>query len=56
MMMWTLLPGGLENFFAAIGRPRAANEASPVPFERPANVEEIERNTVFGGLQRDDTE
>jgi mannose-6-phosphate isomerase-like protein (cupin superfamily) len=56
MMMWTLLPGGLENFFAAIGRPRAANEASPAPFERPANVEEIERNTVFGGLQRDDTE
>jgi len=49
MMMWTLLPGGLEDFFAAIGRPRTVGESAPVPFERPANVAEIERETVFGG-------
>ena len=28
MMMWTLLPGGLEDFFAAIGRPRTVGERS----------------------------
>jgi quercetin dioxygenase-like cupin family protein len=46
--IWVLIPGGLERFFAAIGRPRQEGEPAPAPFPRPANVAEIERNTVFG--------
>ncbi len=47
-MMWVLMPGGLEDFFQAIGRPRAADEPAPENFPRPENVAEIERATVFG--------
>ncbi len=46
--LWFLLPGGLERFFAAIGRPRREGEPAPPPFPRPENVAEIERRTVFG--------
>jgi quercetin dioxygenase-like cupin family protein len=46
--VWFLAPGGLEDFFAAIGRPREAGEPAPEPFPRPADVAEIERRTVFG--------
>lgn len=46
-MMWTLMPGGLEDFFQAIGRPRRPGEPTPAPFPRPDNVHEIEANTVF---------
>ncbi len=46
-MMWVLMPGGLEDFFQAIGRPKAPGEAAPEPFARPENVAEIERATVF---------
>ena len=46
-MTWMLTPGGLEDFFEAIGRPRAPGEAAPAPFPRPENVAEIERATVF---------
>lgn len=46
--VWILMPGGLDEFFAAIGRPRAEGEEAPMPFPRPDNVAEIERNTVFG--------
>ena len=49
-MMWVLMPGGLEDFFQAIGRPRTAGEPAPEPFARPYNVEEIERRTVFASL------
>ncbi len=49
-MMWVLMPGGLEDFFQAIGRPRTAGEPAPDPFPRPENVEEIERQTVFASL------
>jgi quercetin dioxygenase-like cupin family protein len=45
--LWLLLPNGLEDFFAAIGRPRHAGEPAPAPFPRPADVLEIERRTVF---------
>ena len=45
--VWFFMPGGLEDFFAAIGRPRVAGEPAPAPFERPANVQEIEQRTVF---------
>jgi mannose-6-phosphate isomerase-like protein (cupin superfamily) len=46
--LWMLMPGGLDRFFAAIGRPREPGAASPTPFPRPDNVAEIERRTVFG--------
>ena len=46
-MTWMLTPGGLEDFFEAVGRPRARGDAAPAPFPRPENVEEIERATVF---------
>jgi quercetin dioxygenase-like cupin family protein len=46
--VWFLVPGGLEDFFAAIGRPRSPGEPAPEPFPRPADVAEIERRTVFG--------
>jgi mannose-6-phosphate isomerase-like protein (cupin superfamily) len=47
---WIILPGGLETFFARIGRPRSADEAPPAPFARPENVWQIEAETVFGTL------
>lgn len=50
--VWFLAPGGLEGFFAAIGRPRVAGEADPAPFPRPADVAEIERRTVFGWAEQ----
>ena len=49
-MLWVLSPPGLENFFAGIGRPRTPGEPTPEPFARPENVAEIERRTVFAGL------
>ena len=45
--IWLLVPNGLEDFFAAIGRPRSAGEAAPQPFARPADVLEIERRAGF---------
>ena len=45
--VWLLLPNGLEDFFAAIGRPRAPGDPAPAAFPRPADVLEIERRTVF---------
>ncbi|MBR0656906.1 cupin domain-containing protein [Plastoroseomonas arctica] len=48
--LWLMLPGGLETFFARIGRERHAGEAPPVPFPRPDNVTQIESETVFGAL------
>jgi len=44
---WTLMPGGLEDFFQGIGRPRVPGTPDPAPFARPDNVLEIERKTVF---------
>jgi quercetin dioxygenase-like cupin family protein len=48
---WTIVPGGLEKFFAAIGRARAEGEAAPAPFPRPADVQSIERATVFADVE-----
>ncbi|RCW76405.1 cupin domain-containing protein [Pseudorhodoferax soli] len=45
--VWFFMPGGLEDFFAAIGRARQAGEAAPEPFARPSDVLQIEANTVF---------
>jgi mannose-6-phosphate isomerase-like protein (cupin superfamily) len=49
-VMWLILPNGLEDFFAAIGRKREPGEPAPEPFARPPDVLEIERRTVFGTL------
>jgi quercetin dioxygenase-like cupin family protein len=46
--LWLMMPGGLDRFFAEIGRPRAVGDATPPPFPRPENIAEIERRTVFG--------
>lgn len=46
--LWFMLPGGLDRFFAEIGRPRRPGEPSPEPFPRPQNIAEIEARTVFG--------
>jgi quercetin dioxygenase-like cupin family protein len=43
VMLWVVTPPGLEKFFEAIGRPRAAGQAPPAPFERPPDVVAIER-------------
>ncbi len=53
-MMWVLAPGGLEDFFEAIGRPRAAGETAPEPFARPENVAAIEAATVFAPMGKAD--
>src|SRR5262249_39344864 len=37
-MTWTYLPSGLDDFFAAMGRPREPGEPAPEPFARPADV------------------
>ena len=46
--LWLMLPGGLDRFFAEIGRPRTPGEGAPAPFPRPENIAEIEQRTVFG--------
>ena len=42
------LPGGLDAFFAEIGRERRPGEPAPEPFPRPGNIAEIEARSVFG--------
>lgn len=49
--MWLILPGGLETFFARIGREKLPGDAKPDPFPRPADVLQIEAETVFGVLK-----
>lgn len=51
--VWFFTPGGLDNFFAEIGRPRKPGEPTPEPFPRPDNVAEIEQRTVFGWTDQD---
>ena len=46
--LWLMMPGGLDDFFEQIGRPRNIGEPDPDPFPRPDNVAEIEARTVFG--------
>ncbi len=46
-LAWLVLPNGLEDFFRGIGRPRSENGDDPTPFPRPADVLQIERQTVF---------
>lgn len=51
--VWFLIPGGLEDFFEAIGRERTPDQPAPEPFPRPENVAEIERQTVFGWAKQE---
>ena len=43
VLMWIISPPGLEDFFAAIGRPRREGEPAPPPFDRPADAGAIDR-------------
>lgn len=47
---FVLTPGGVRDFFAAVGRPRERGENTPEPFDRPDDVKAIEQRTVFGNL------
>ncbi len=51
--VYYFMPGGLDDFFREIGRPRQPGEPTPEPFPRPENVAEIERRTVFGWTDQD---
>jgi quercetin dioxygenase-like cupin family protein len=46
--LWFFMPGGLDEFFRQIGKPRDPGQTAPEPFPRPDNVAEIEARTVFG--------
>jgi quercetin dioxygenase-like cupin family protein len=46
-LFWVFLPPGLEDWMRAIGRPRTPGEPMPAPFERPADVAEIQRRLKF---------
>ncbi len=49
--VWVILPPGLEDFFQAIGRHRAAGDPAPAAFPRPDEVGQIEADTVFARLE-----
>src|SRR5262245_58162091 len=51
-MTWTMAPPGLETFFRRIGRARQPGDAPPPPFTPPQSVDDIQRETGFGELQR----
>ncbi len=40
-MFWVFFPPGLEDWFNAIGRPRAQGDAMPDAFARPDNVADV---------------
>ena len=48
---WVLMPGGISDFFGAIGREKRTGEAPPAPFPRPEDVGQIEASTVFKTLE-----
>jgi quercetin dioxygenase-like cupin family protein len=43
VMLWLIVPAGLEDFFETIGRPRLKEDTSPEPFARPVSVVALER-------------
>ncbi|MBB3063827.1 cupin domain-containing protein [Limibacillus halophilus] len=51
-MFWTIMPGGLEDFFEQIGRPRTPGEPAPEPFARPEDVEKIEVDSIFAPIRK----
>lgn len=46
-LLWYITPAGLEDWFAAIGRPRQAGEPLPAQFSRPDHVEMIQAQQRF---------
>ena len=46
-LLWMIAPAGLKDWFRAIGRPRRPGEPMPPPFERPADVAEIQARQRF---------
>jgi mannose-6-phosphate isomerase-like protein (cupin superfamily) len=44
---WVFFPPGLEDWFAAIGRPRQPGDPMPEPFDRPAHVAAIQEQMRF---------
>ena len=46
-LFWAILPSGLEEWFKALGRPRRPGEPAPAPFDRPPEIEEIQRRMRF---------
>lgn len=55
VMLWVISPPGLEHVFRAIGRPRAAGESGPKPFERSSDVVLIERRLGMNDTVAGDT-
>ncbi len=47
-LTWLILPGGLESYFAGIGRPRTPGEPAPANFPRPEDTEAIQARAGFG--------
>ena len=47
VMLWVIAPSGLEAFFQEIGRLRKPGDAAPEPFNRPKDVDTIERKRGF---------
>ncbi len=47
-LTWFILPGGLESYFAGIGRPRTPGEAAPANFPRPEDAQAIQDRAGFG--------
>ncbi len=43
VMIWVIVPAGLETFFETVGRPRRRGEPAPPAFPRPDDVVAIER-------------
>ncbi len=46
-LLWFISPAGLEDWFRAIGRPRASGEPRPPEFDRPGNIEAIQAQQRF---------
>jgi hypothetical protein len=46
-LLLMIAPAGLEDWFRAIARPRRPGDAMPAPFERPADVAEIQARARF---------
>jgi mannose-6-phosphate isomerase-like protein (cupin superfamily) len=46
-IFWVFMPPGLEDWFAAIGRPRVAGEPMPDAFQRPEDVADVQARLRF---------
>ncbi len=46
-IFWVFMPPGLEDWFAAIGRPRTPGDAMPEAFDRPDTVGDVQAKLRF---------